>query len=260
MSQNVLSEQQKGVFSTFGYLAFPGMLRDRVGQIIAEFEAVFRQNGGVRHDGSKRTIIIPFMDQRERLCELLDEPRIHGIFVELLGEDFDYTGSDGNYYVGDTAWHSDIWQTEPMLIKMAFYLDPLTRETGALRVIPGSHKIGDRYAEAFQKNAVGPAWGIEGRDVPAVAFETQPGDVVIFDARLQHASFGGSTERRMFTINCTQRYPDDKLDDLRRHIKLATSFAGDGRMYSDTMVRTATPGRMRHLEQVIACGGMSPTK
>ena len=34
--------------------------------------------------------------------------------------------------------------------KMALYLDPLTRETGALRVIPGSHRWGDDYADALE--------------------------------------------------------------------------------------------------------------
>ena len=27
--------------------------------------------------------------------------------MSLLGEDYNYASSDGNYYVGDTKWHSD---------------------------------------------------------------------------------------------------------------------------------------------------------
>ena len=261
MPDLVLTEQQKTFFHTFGYLAFPGLLADVIDEITDEFEALCHSDaGGAAHDGSKRTIILPFIDERERLSALLDDPRVHGIFVGLLGDDFDYTGSDGNYYVGDTSWHSDIWQAEPLLIKMALYLDPLTRETGALRVIPGSHRMGDRYAEALNGSAIGPAWGMEGRDVPCAALETQPGDAVIFDGRTKHASFGGSTRRRMFTINCTQRYPAHRLDDLRRHIKLASSFGREGRLYGDAMLRTATPQRMRHLEQVLACGEAEATK
>ena len=254
MDDLVLNEQQKNFFHTFGYLLFPGMLNDCIDEIIEEFESLFKDT---EHDGSKRTCILPFADQRERLCALLDDPRLHGIFVSLLGADFDYTGSDGNYYVGDSAWHSDLWQTEPMLIKMAFYLDPLKRETGAIRLIPGSHCMGDRYAESLHTMDAS-MWGLEVRDVPAVAVETKPGDVVLFDARLKHASFGGNKRRRMFTLNCTQRYPEHKLDDLRKHIKVAVSFVRNGRMYGDTMIRTATPRRMRHLEQVLACGGAEP--
>ena len=38
---------------------------------------------------------------------LIDDPRIHALATTLLGDDFNYMGSDGNYYVGDTGWHSD---------------------------------------------------------------------------------------------------------------------------------------------------------
>lgn len=38
--------------------------------------------------------------------------RINAIATQLLGEDFNYMGSDGNYYVGDTGWHSDGWHPE----------------------------------------------------------------------------------------------------------------------------------------------------
>ena len=92
----------------------------------------------------------------------------------LLGDDFNYMGSDGNYYVGDTPWHSDGWHSGVRHIKIAFYLDPLTRNTGCLRVIPGSHKIGDAFAEALHKDVRNSptTWGIENKDVPAIALET----------------------------------------------------------------------------------------
>lgn len=41
------------------------------------------------------------------LCGLLDDARVDGIFASLLGDDYVYLGSDGNFYVGDTRWHSD---------------------------------------------------------------------------------------------------------------------------------------------------------
>ena len=34
------------------------------------------------------------------------------------------------------------------MLKIAFYLDPVDRDSGALRVIPGSHRLdGDRFAQ-----------------------------------------------------------------------------------------------------------------
>ena len=61
------------------------------------------------------------------LSSLLEDPRILGITTTLLGDDFNYMGSDGNYYVGDTRWHSDGGHKpeDPTHIKIAFYLDPI---------------------------------------------------------------------------------------------------------------------------------------
>jgi hypothetical protein len=58
----------------------------------------------------------------------------------------------------------------------------------------------------------------------------------------------------MFTMNCCARYPDDKLDYLRTYIGHAARFWLE-RAYDDTIVRTASPERMVHLEQVLANDG-----
>ena len=165
-------------------------------------------------------------------------------------------GSDGNYYVGDTGWHSDGWHKEILHIKIAFYLDPLTRDTGALRVIPGSHLVGDRYADGLQaKIRQSPAlWNMTGPELPAVALETQPGDLVCFNHNTKHAAFGGSSRRRMFTMNLCQRYPEEKLEDLRKYIAGGARFWVE-RGYGDKMINTASPARMQHLDQVLANDG-----
>lgn len=260
MSRPILTEQQIAFFETFGYLGFPGLVADRIEDITREFEAVWSERGGGHygkpHEGTARSCIVPFIDQREYLCTLLDDPRILAIANSLLGDDFNYMGSDGNYYVGDTGWHSDGWHPEIRHIKLAFYLDPLTRDTGCLRVIPGSHHIEDRYARSLHENVrrSEELWGVAGRDIPAVALETQPGDVVCFNHNTKHAAFGGGTHRRMFTINLCQRYPDDQLQDLRNYIAGHARFWLE-RNYGEAMMRTAGMERGRHLEQVMANDG-----
>ena len=145
----------------FGFLLFPGLLSDRIERITDEFEAVFAAHGGGHdgrpHDGTARSCILPFVDQTDYLASLIDDPRVDGIFASLLGPDYTYLGSDGNFYVGDTNWHSDTdWSGKMrgkpprIFYKMALYLDPVTAESGALRVIPGSQHYGDRFAEALQ--------------------------------------------------------------------------------------------------------------
>jgi len=256
-----LSEQQCAFFRTFGYLGFPGLFADKIEEITQAFENVWQRHGGGHagkaHDGRARSALVPFIDQDERLCALLDDPRILEIAGRLLGDDFNYMGSDGNFYVGDTRWHSDGWRTNGILhIKMAFYLDPVGADSGCLRVIPGSFFTEDRFAQALQRE-IGRSqelWGIDGREVPAIALETQPGDVVLFNHNTKHAAFGGGTRRRMFTINLCQRYPADLLPELRETIAGAARFWIE-RAYGETMVRTAGPARMRHLEQVLANDG-----
>lgn len=150
MEKLKLTDQQIAFMDVFGYLVFPGLLSDRIERITQEFENTFATQGGGHngrpHDGSARSCILPFIDQTEYLASLIDDPRIDGIFTSLLGADYNYLGSDGNFYVGDTNWHSDTdWSGKMrgkpprVFYKMALYLDPVTATSGALRVIPAAN-------------------------------------------------------------------------------------------------------------------------
>lgn len=260
MADFKLSDQQLTFFNTFGYLGLPGLMADRIDQIIRDFEALWVSHGGGHagkaHDGMARSVIAPFIDQSDALSTLLDDQRVIAIASQLLGENFNYMGSDGNFYVGDTGWHSDGWHPEIRHIKIAFYLDALTKDTGCLRVIPGSHMIGDQFAGKLQAEIrkSEELWGIHGRDVPAIPLEVVPGDIVLFNHNTKHAAFGGGKRRRMFTMNLCQRYPESKLDELRQYISGGARFWVE-RGYGEAMIRTASPARMHHLEQVLANDG-----
>ena len=248
---------------TFGFLLFPGLLKHKIDRIDEEFEAVFAKHGGGHggdpHDEKSRSCIVPFIDQSEYLSALIDDPNIEGIFASLLGEDFAYLGSDGNFYVGDTRWHSDgDWSGKMRgkpprpFYKLAIYLDPLERNTGALRIIPGSHRYGDRFAESLQETLKDSqeTLSASGADIPAFALETAPGDVAVFNQLLKHSAWGGNTRRRMFTINCTCRYTDAEIPYLHNEIRGFARFWVKS-IYGDAMLRTAGPGRMTHLQQAL---------
>ena len=261
-----LTEQQLRYFETFGFLKFPGLLADDINLISDAFEQtwadIVAKGSGRTHDHTQRSIFQPFVDQSEYLSSLIDDPRIEGIANSVLGDDCNYlSGSDGNYYVGDTAWHSDRCNEgfgpdrregkKHPTVKMGFYLDPLTRDTGCLRVIPGSHKPGDKFAESVHiglKDRAGELWGIGGSEVPALALEVEPGDLLMFDMCIKHASFGGSTRRRMFAMGFEKRYEEADLPDLRKSLERVKAGA-----YGEKMLSTASPARMRHLEQRLAC-------
>ena len=256
MASTRLTEQQLAVSNAFGYLVFPGLLADSIDRVIEEFERVWEEHGGghagAPHDPGKRSCIFPFPDRNEYLSSLLDDPRIHDIPASILGDDFNYTSGDGNLYAGDTGWHSDGYSSTGIpSLKVAFYLDRVTRDTGALRVIPGSHRTGDTFGDLVQRD-IGKSrdtWGIRGDEVPSVALEATPGDIVAFNHNLKHAAFGGSGRRRMFTMNFCGHYPDDRLQELRDRLTGEARFWTD-RIHGDVMIETATPERWVHLKQV----------
>ena len=114
--------------------------------------------------------------------------------------------TEGNLHVGDTQWHGGGLDLELVShIKIAFYLEPNTKGTGALRFIPGSHKLGFRKLiqplTTQQDDPTAMPFGVAGADVPSVVIESQPGDFIIFSETLWHAAFGGPPGRSQHAIS-----------------------------------------------------------
>ena len=226
----MISPEQIAFYETFGFLVFRQLFSaEEMAVIDAEFEAVMTEDfAGQPFRGDKRYAVGGCVERRPALRSLIDDDRICGPVEQLIGSEVMWWASDGNYYVGDTQWHPDATEfVTGGRIKVALYLDPVTRETGCLRFIPGSHRqplhgelailrisrikqniadgvlrpeVLDPYRE--QGIDVGQlAFGVEPEDLPAYAAESRPGDVVLFDQHLYHGSFGGHVGRRMFTLN-----------------------------------------------------------
>jgi hypothetical protein len=127
-----------------------------------------------------------------------------------------------------------------------------------LRVIPGTHKTDIKDWAARKARNSQELWSIAQNQVPAIPLESKPGDVVAFNHNLMHASFGGNTRRRMFTLNACQRaHSEAEIEDLERFIAGGARFWIE-HTHSDVMRNTASPQRMVHLEQVIAHEGHLP--
>ena len=71
------------------------------------------------------------------------------------------------------------------------YLEPVGADSGALRVIPGSHH--PKFSEAIR--GIG-ATCLQNPTRPGHVVETEPGDMVLLDERILHASFGGGIRRQ----------------------------------------------------------------
>ena len=257
----ILTAAQVEFFNTFGYLVVRQLLSAaEVDRITAGFEwSIQNHGGGSDHDGSSRTMFGGPIEHTPEMCALLDHPGILGLIGGVTGADFNYCSGDGNYYSGDTRWHPDgnwgqLWAT-----KTTFYLDPVGRESGCLRVIPGSQHP-DHFVRrlGIDPNASEKQFGMPPSEFPgSVALESEPGDVVIFNHDLYHASFGGSGRRRMFTMNCTRHAsnPED-LDLAHRYLSVHSPGNNDvdtgAGMFYPTMLDTAGEERMGHLRQAAA--------
>jgi hypothetical protein len=146
------------------------------------------------YDGTKRHWTMMLEGDTPLFAGLMEDPRFLNPTKQMYGEDVLGVCVDANRYVGHTGWHRDTATIHQYGIKWAFYLEPVDAETGALRVVPGSHAFPDdapfnKYMSTFEVD-----------QVPAQALVSQPGDVVGFDLRCWHASLGGSNDRRMCTV------------------------------------------------------------
>jgi len=119
---------------------------------------------------------------------------------------------DADRYVTDSAWHYDAGGWDATGVKFAFYLQPVRAYSGALRVIPGAHKR-EWFDELYHQEPLGPKWTRQAASpedkklamdaidtIPGYACESNPGDVVAFDLRMYHSSYGGSRDRHMCSV------------------------------------------------------------
>ncbi len=251
-----LSKEQQNFFETFGYLLIPQLFSpEETEKIIENFEwSIQNRGGGKDHDGSRRTMFPGPIEHHAELCAILDHPSILGLLGGVMGDDFYYCGGDGNYYTGNTSWHPDGSWGRLIATKTAFYLDHLTRDTGALRLIPGSHHP-DHFVrkEKLDVNNSLELFGVPPSELPgSIAVETNPGDIAIFNHDLYHASFGGTARRRMFTMNCTicPKTTDEK-EQVRQYLSIHTPGSGNhvtgAGVYFPPMIDTADEDRMAHL-------------
>ena len=277
----MLTQQQVQHFETFGFLVIRAAFSAaEMAAITAEFEAsLLDDRGGRAFGGEERQAVFGMVERRPQLMQLAEDDRIFGPMEQILGEGFVWVGSDGNYWVGDTQWHPDRHDRTWPLIKASLYLDPVTRETGCLRVIPGSHRtpfwenlaplertmmqvnrehgmgmsqtLEALYLPGEDKDA--PPMGVPGRDIPSAALETEPGDLILFQQNLWHASFGGGSGRRQLALSFGLKPTTDLHFAQVRQVHSA-NLAGarergnvDGdRLFDDAFVKSDSP-RIRGL-------------
>lgn len=184
-----LAIESANALATFGFVVLrqffdPKPLAAEIDRVMAD--GILR---GPLERGEIRFEYVPMMTAETPVSlSLLD--RAETIAVAVFGGPVLPTRAKGIRYQGETPWHTD---SDLPLRSVGFlaYLEPVGADSGALRVIPGSHH--QQFGEALR--------GIDAKCVrdpllPGHAVATEPGDMILLDERVLHASFGGAIRRQ----------------------------------------------------------------
>ena len=204
----MLTAAQIAHYEAFGFVVLKQLFTpDEAAIMKCEAEEIFAQaRGGRPFAGTQTEYVQPFFERRPFLFSLLDDDRIYNIGVDLLGEDFVLDQTEGRLRVEPTPWHGGGLSPSGLhFVKIGFYLDPLTRESGCLRVIPGSHRLQkpDLFAplrERSDEPGFRP-FGTAPDEIPCVPLEVEPGDIVVFTECILHGAFHGRPGRHQHAIN-----------------------------------------------------------
>jgi len=224
-----LTAQQKNHFDLLGYLRFPGLFAADIANIRAEFDRVFVEAADqimpwdhVVHHHQPRQIMPMITEKSDMINALAHGEAITAIVGGLVGEPFRLLGSDGNIYDCGTRWHTDITGLPYNCrnVKVIFYFDSMRAGEDAFRIIPGSHHHTDQFAKKLKKMIKTPEEniGLSITEVPCQEIPTEPGDVVVFDARCWHAvPYVGNRRHMMSFLYVDKDYqgPAVVSDDYR---------------------------------------------
>lgn len=203
----MLTQKHIEHFRAFGFV----VLRDHldpatVAALSDEVDRVLRDAFGARFDERDETgggitgHYLPVNGPRAPVSRaLVEDDRLHGVAEQLLGAQALPWYPEAILFFGEAGLHSDVG-TGVVGLKLACYLEPLTAENGALRLLPGSHHpdYGAAMRRFQRRNRA--ANQAELREqietMPLFVAETRPGDVIAFYLHTYHASIYGTDRRQ----------------------------------------------------------------
>lgn len=226
----MLTDQQQTHWHTFGFVTFRNLFTEtEVETIHDEFEAGLATEQTNYSDGELPISFSGLGSSTPFLSALPEDPRFLEAAEQIWGDDVISSGSMGQRFTNsNTYWHPDLvdgsHETKDNHIpgvKFACYLDALKPDSGALRLIPGSH-MSPLHDELFAIGLKGDESpylkkaGVTIRDIPAYVWASDPTDVIAFNNRLWHASWGGSDDRRQVNVMYYKNASNSKEEDLTR--------------------------------------------
>ena len=204
----MLTEIQKTQFEVFGFVTIHQMLTsNQIGKLITEFEIGLAdaESKMDRQSFRKQLNWWNLRPDTPYMASMMEETVFLKIAHQLLGQNAIGSFSASNSFSGDrTDWHPDAHQPHWKGLKFAVCLQSVDKNSGALRLIPGSHKesLHSEFKRIPLKESIHNPnkrdLGIE--DIPAYISKVDPGDIIIFDNHIWHASYGGGKDRRLVTM------------------------------------------------------------
>jgi hypothetical protein len=226
----MLSHEQIDHYRTFGFLVLPGYLEEHeTAALGAELDRAQRDAFGARYDqrpddGSSGHYL-PMMSQARTPVSLalVEDQRFLATARQLVGAPVVPTYAEGILYFDQSGFHDDAGPGV-RAVKFVAYLEPLTADTGALRLLPGSHhpELSAIVAAWDRRHPAHDAEQLRRQveALPLYVAETRPGDVIAFDWHVRHTSIRGR-DRRQWTISYvrdpagaeeTERFTDVVID------------------------------------------------
>jgi len=217
-----ITQVQQKYFDMFGFIIIRNVLsKSELKAIEEEYQLGFQKTLEHHSDsyGMRKQFNWSNLNEKyPNLCNLPSHPKILKTIKKLLGEKtFPFLCNSNNFNGPATEWHTDQNQDiDCFSVKVAFYLDELNQNNGALRFLPCSHKeplnreLWDFGLYGSNKGSLDEyesKSGIPIDQVPSYHCITSPGDMIVFNLKIWHSSWGGKLNRRNVTINFS-KYPE----------------------------------------------------
>ncbi len=214
----ILSDQQVQFFETFGFLVRRNVFSAaEVVRYTAEVDLRAAAShrlipfvpAAIGQGGRQQNLLVP---STPFLTSLMEDDRLAGAAEELVGE-LAWIGANAHQFVGNSVWHFDGGCRQWNGVNNLIYTRPVRGDSGALRVLPGSHHW-EVHEAAASYDPLGTRWtraaatpeekrrALAAVDaIPGFVCDANPGDVVSFHMQVYHGSSGGGGDRRACTLS-----------------------------------------------------------
>ncbi|MFB6176111.1 MAG: phytanoyl-CoA dioxygenase family protein, partial [Halobaculum sp.] len=128
-------------------------------------------------------------------------------------------------------WSSHFWEKEPgeegvpwhqerhfsaveppVTATIDLALDPVDETSGCMGVIPGSHERAVPHTEADGAESQGYVDSRFVEEAETVRIGLDPGEFVLYNARLLHRTYANETDRRRRSLSCRMTIPEVRID------------------------------------------------